>query len=1211
GGIVGLSPGIRFQGVQILNRDRSEVLVSVAEVDARLSWWRSFRGGVPAVSYLLIREPVIEMERSTNGDLRIGDLVLSGGGAGGDDGFIEWLKHQARMVVTDASIGIRDLSGDIARHQTVEANLWLRHRAGAMEVVTRGRFQGHVDGAFEAAARLWWRGGEALPNAEIHLHSESLYVATLPGGARDLAGRLSLDGWFRAQQGRVIAATGHATLQDGRLRLREAGEPAGLSEITGSFLLRRSGDSWSGRLSDVAVYAAGEDPWRAEELTFRYESAGALLTAAGRGADLALLAEIPQLGKLLDSAALTRLDAMQPKGLVEDLRIQISLAGEKQARLLALDGRLKGVSLISVDRWPGVEGLDAALTLRDDVLRIRVDSPRARVWWAEIWRAPADFERFEGELMLSRSGADWRAGLRQFVAANDDLMLVGDGEVGTVAGGAPHLSLAFRLPRMRLSGLHHYLPAGIMSPSAVRWFDDAIQQGTAGNGRLLVAGDGATFPWREGNGRFIAQAEVSDAVLDYAPNRDWPRLESLDARLALDGTRLQVTASRGRILDSEMTGADAIIPDLAARPLKVGVSGTVLAGAENTLRIFRDSELRDRIGGPFRDWHAEGSVGIDLALDITVAKQPVVVANGTAELDLASLDMRSTTGLTATQVRGTLAFGNQGVAADPLHAVLLGGPARIAVSSDRRDDRLWTRISGSGTLDSGELGKYLGLGGALLSGDTDWEAQLEVGGRELDITLRSGLDGVRIDAPRPLGKSAAEHKPLAAQVVCDCASDSPVLRVDVELGATLSAALELVSTDDGGWFATRGTLSAGGDRASLPASGTWLKGAVPQIQFAEWLYWYRGLAGGKPLLDIDHIDAEFEQVSLFGRPFRKVGVKAEKRQVEEGANWRFDLRGNDVKGVLETVGGPSPAINLQLDYLAWRGGDGSQELRRSNPTRIPRLRVDIAELFYEDRAVGRLVLDAHPVPTGTVFDRMELHKDSTRLTGTMQWRADGQGDQSTLAKMRADTGDLGELFRLLGVRELVAGGSGQVQFDGEWPGGPNDFQLSALTGTVTANLTKGSLLGIEPGVGRLFGILSLQSVERRLTLNFDDVVGTGLVYDKLVADLALSSGLGELTMFDLHGPATEIAMRGQIDFTRRTVDLDAVSIPQVTSSLPVAGAIGSLGLGAAILLGQRLLEPQIERWTTRRYDISGPWNNPQVNRVSVNGARNSPPGPDG
>ena len=149
-------------------------------------------------------------------------------------------------------------------------------------------------------------------------------------------------------------------------------------------------------------------------------------------------------------------------------------------------------------------------------------------------------------------------------------------------------------------------------------------------------------------------------------------------------------------------------------------------------------------------------------------------------------------------------------------------------------------------------------------------------------------------------------------------------------------------------------------------------------------------------------------------------------------------------------------------------------------------------------------------------------------------------------------------------------------------------------------ITDGRVLEIDPGAGRIFGLISLQALPRRLSLDFSDMFRKGFSFDKIEGDFILKGGVATTENLVMEGPAARLEAQGKIGLSARNYDQVVTVTPNVSSSLPVAGAVvGGMGVGAAILLAQQLLEPEIDKATRVKYSVTGQWDDPVIKRLNV------------
>ena len=74
----------------------------------------------------------------------------------------------------------------------------------------------------------------------------------------------------------------------------------------------------------------------------------------------------------------------------------------------------------------------------------------------------------------------------------------------------------------------------------------------------------------------------------------------------------------------------------------------------------------------------------------------------------------------------------------------------------------------------------------------------------------------------------------------------------------------------------------------------------------------------------------------------------------------------------------------------------------------------------------------------------------------------------------------------------------------------------------------------------MLGLISLQSLPRRLTLDFRDIFSDGLAFDSIEGKLAIRKGHAHDRPLRIDGPAAQIEMQGETDLKNETQDLQVV-----------------------------------------------------------------------
>ena len=173
-----------------------------------------------------------------------------------------------------------------------------------------------------------------------------------------------------------------------------------------------------------------------------------------------------------------------------------------------------------------------------------------------------------------------------------------------------------------------------------------------------------------------------------------------------------------------------------------------------------------------------------------------------------------------------------------------------------------------------------------------------------------------------------------------------------------------------------------------------------------------------------------------------------------------------------------------------------------------------------------------------------------------------------------------------------------VRFSAWWPGSPAKFALSRLNGEVEFTVVQGNIKDANTGIGRLLGLLSIQSLPKRLALDFRDVFDSGFSFDEASGTFALKNGLAITDDVRLKSPAATISMSGSTDLVDQQYDQLLTIKPGLGNTLPIIGVIAAGPGGAAAGLAlQGLLQEQLGEATQVQYSISGSWDEPVIELV--------------
>ena len=373
-------------------------------------------------------------------------------------------------------------------------------------------------------------------------------------------------------------------------------------------------------------------------------------------------------------------------------------------------------------------------------------------------------------------------------------------------------------------------------------------------------------------------------------------------------------------------------------------------------------------------------------------------------------------------------------------------------------------------------------------------------------------------------------------------------------------------------------------------------------------------------MNVEGADLEAGTMQALGRRFNDLKVVARRN----GEDWRLALDGREVAGTAvwrsPTPIMPNGRVVARLarlttpgagDLTPWQAPAG--EAPRAPDAANPWPEIDLATdaLWMRGRDVGKLEVTARPSGTDWHIESLALRNDQGSIDAKGWWRAGPP--QQTMLDVAVETQEAGAFLARFGMPDTVRGAPTKIEGQLGWSGSPADFDYPSLHGALKLTSGSGQFLKADPGMGRLLGVLSLQALPRRVTLDFRDVFSEGFAFDTIAGVGAIASGVISTDNLRLAGPAATVDISGSVDLAQETERLRVKVQPALSSTfsagaaaLFIANPLVGAAVGAGTLLAQKLLKDPIEQLFSYEYAVSGNWVEPLVQRVGSRTAAVTP-----
>jgi uncharacterized protein YhdP len=329
-----------------------------------------------------------------------------------------------------------------------------------------------------------------------------------------------------------------------------------------------------------------------------------------------------------------------------------------------------------------------------------------------------------------------------------------------------------------------------------------------------------------------------------------------------------------------------------------------------------------------------------------------------------------------------------------------------------------------------------------------------------------------------------------------------------------------------------------------------------------------------------------------------------------GDAWAVDLASRELAGRARIPLDRDRPVELALDRLDLqalsedaapteaRVVDSSRRALETTPPRLPKLDVRVDELRWGASVLGSLELELQPDVLGATLPTIRLFGgEILSAEGDAAWRDSGERGRSEVS-MAVEVTDAGSLSRVASGQGWLQGAPLRATLALTWPGRFSDFELAGADGDIDVRVGPGRLLDVEPGAGRLLGVLNLGAVRRRLAMDFSDLYAQGFAFEEMRGRIELGAGRATLDGFTIEGPASRLIVSGASDLVKQRLDQTVLVEPRLSSGVALASAVaGGPLVGAAVFLVDRIAGNPIDRLGRHRYRVTGDWLNPEVIRV--------------
>ena len=1258
----GINPDLTLIDVRVADA-QGRPAFAFSRVETILSWWSVPRAQLQ-LRLLRIDEPTLNLRRDAAGSYTIAGIPIGQTGGGGNvaDWVLAQRRIRIRGATLVWEDELRQAPPLVLKEVNFALdNEGSQHRFGltalppaefAAPIDLRGDFRG---ANFEQLAAWSGQAYAEVDYADLAIWRQWIdYPLALPHGAG------AFRAWFDLADGRPHTITTDVALRNASLRLAADLPLIELDHLSGRLDLRLSPGgfdleadqlqlmtrrlvsgteetrpainiaptdfqlTWQSALTSAAANDGNSNKVKSGRIGTTDAEASRLPVGAGTisasrldiGALAALAGHFP-----LDARSRSLLFEYAPKGVVSELNAQWK-GGTSGLQSYAMKGSFADLAVSAQGGFPGFSGLSGSLEVSEQGGQAVLQTGKSTI------DLPAVFPVSLIELDSLAALAEWtvkdghlEARLKQADFSGPEAAGSAQGIYRTTDEGPGYVDMTAALTRAGAKAVWRYMPHAV-GEGARLWLRDSLLAGTSGDAKLALKGNLADFPFLDkSKGQFLVKVKARDVVLDYGTG--WPRIEGIHGDLRFEGNGMVIDAQRGTIFGAKLSNTHVEIPDFDAPISTLYVKGQADGPTAEFLKFIDKSPVAERIDHFTDGMQASGNGRLDIKLTIPLDEAKLAESkidgdyrfnNNEVTVDNALPPIR--------QVNGNVQFSGDDLRVPEINGTLFGGPLKIKGGLQKDGNVL---ITADGTISIAELRQQFDsplLGS--FSGSTPYRGEVRINKRNADLVVNSTLVGLASTLPEPFAKTAAEALPLRLEKVLlskDAGSGAqPVVRdqLNATLGNVLS--LQLVRRKQSGDFAVeRGAISVGQVGVlplQVPERGVLLTVAAKRLDLDHWrsLLPTSGGAEGdakavpspsSDALPIDSIRLKTDDLILLGHHFHSVDLAA----ASSPSSWKAQVNSQQATGDLlwESAGRGKLSARFRKMVLDQPVSDAATDNPSDTPTasdavkELPALDLIADEFQFGERRLGRLELQAVNEGNAWRLERILASSPSGTLAGSGVWRIGG-GRSRTELDFKLDSSDVGKLLDRLGYPGAVKAGTARLGGKIGWNASPASLDFASLSGDMDLAVSKGQFVKLDPGAaGKLLGLISLQGLPRRISLDFKDVFSEGFAFDSISSKLAVQGGIMRTDRLQIDGPSARVVMSGEVDLKQETQRLNVTVQPELGGTAALGVALINPVAGVATWVAHKMLQNPLNQIFGYDYLVTGSWDDPKVEKVA--GAR--------
>jgi uncharacterized protein (TIGR02099 family) len=819
---------------------------------------------------------------------------------------------------------------------------------------------------------------------------------------------------------------------------------------------------------------------------------------------------------------------------------------------------------------------------------------------SKLFRQPLLLDNWSSTFFWQRDNQDYKIEFDNLKFADKYLTFYGNSKLlFTHKSKMPTVDIGLKFKLTNITKAKLYYPITLLSSRLVSWLDQAFISSKVISGNMILQGPLDKFPFDHKEGKFIVDSIIRDVHLRY--DHEWPQIDKITGKMIFANRSMTITSYNAKIMGNPTTFIKTNIPNLELPTLYV--EGVINTTSSFGLKFLKSCPLNYTVGRKLQNINLTGPMKLNLKLRIPLSDNIIdknTYFNGEIELQHNLLKVQNLN-LEINEIDGYLNFKDTSLSSRQLRGKLFSKPISMMLSTIQSKNNQITRINIIGNAEIQDFERIFSINNlhSYAQGNFNYTGLLDLHDGSSDILkIETNLLGVEIKLPTPYTKKINEIAKL--NLICWFKNKKSPAEVYINYNDYINAAL-LINKNNSHLEIMAGEIKLGTTPTKIPhQSGLIISGRINKLDWQNWKKYLINIQNStfstKSLLR--KINLNINQLHFPNYIFNQISLMLE----AQADGWLMTITAPDIDGKLYIPNNFKTAIKGYFKKVYFNGEE-QKKLTTFKLKNLPPLDIKIDDFHFKKKHSGKISFITEPRDNGVKIKNITICDSEFTIVANGEWLVTSR-HQSTFLHGKIKSNNIGSLLKYKDITDIIIDGNGEANFNLKWADSPYNFDLQTARGNCSFDINNGRVINLDKkterkfGLGKILSILSLQSLPRRLTLDFSDITKKGFSFDTLNGEMELKDGDILVKNINIDGNIANIKAYGKIGLQNQNYDLKLNVIPQLTSSIPIAATIaGGPIAGAVGFIAEKLVSTAIKKTVSYDYHIIGSWNKPEINII--------------